>query len=57
VSASYIGMGTTSIAIRTAGHTVTWYCRNGRNHSQHHTHTTKSTVMVTATSTGSLIAR
>lgn len=55
-------MDTTSITIRTAGHTVTLrYCA-GRSHSQTPTHTMTGivvalTIMVTATRTGSLIVR
>jgi hypothetical protein len=58
-----IGMDTMSIAIRTAGRIVTSCYRTGRSHSQTpaHTTTTKavatSTIMITATRTGSLIAR
>jgi hypothetical protein len=56
-------MDTMSIAIRTAGRIVTSCYRTGRSHSQTpaHTTTTKavatSTIMITATRTGSLIAR
>jgi hypothetical protein len=58
-----IGMDTMSIAIRTAGRIVTSCHGSGRSHSQTVTRTTTimavatSAIVITATRTGSLIAR